>query len=59
CGNPIAGFGIDNSSASPPDGRNCPACRSDLETSGPPESLFKALFGRQNKDTSPRPPAGP
>lgn len=59
CGGPLGGLGIDDPSAPPPDGRNCASCRDADATPQPPMGLFKALFGRPDKDTPPRPPAGP
>ncbi|MEU0039869.1 replication-relaxation family protein [Streptomyces sp. NPDC006333] len=58
CGGPLGGLGIDDPSASPPDGRNCASCRDVDAAIQPPMGLFKALFGRPDKDTPPRPPAG-
>ncbi|WP_329295576.1 replication-relaxation family protein [Streptomyces sp. NBC_01455] len=59
CGGPLGGLGNDDPSAPPPDGRNCASCRYVNATTQPPTGLFKALFGRPDKDTPPRPQAGP
>lgn len=59
CGGPLNGTAVHYPSAPPPDGRNCASCRHVLATTQPPMGLFKALFGRPDKDIPPRPPAGP
>ncbi|MGW3633482.1 replication-relaxation family protein [Streptomyces sp. NPDC005122] len=59
CGGPLKGMGRDDPSAPPPDGRNCESCRSVVATPGPPASLFKALFGRQDKQPPHEPPVRP
>ncbi|MER6442113.1 replication-relaxation family protein [Streptomyces sp. NPDC001185] len=59
CGGPRGGLSTDGPSASLPDGLNCASCRDADITPPPPLGLFKALFGRPDKDTPPQPPAGP
>ncbi|MET8413390.1 replication-relaxation family protein [Streptomyces sp. NPDC005195] len=56
CGVLLKGLGGEDPSAPRPDGRTCEACRI-IEAAQPPAGLFKALFGRQDKQPRDEPPA--